>query len=302
MATCGHCHKTGQTVAHVRTCGTSAVATAERQLPDMEPGMAFTVDLEDGYWLVEAMLVGDQVQACRLDPTNRVVVWPLMQVEMVFPSAQAAKDYDMALRQQTTRERVSETLHGDPHHCRGCAKGWRGAKWHRADCPVASGREEMVWHGGRWVRESLAPTQTAYGHEPASQQTRENQDSPWAAVDALRQRIKPHLNRETKRGKVRHFALGPDDAAKFYRVKETPNGRVYVDAIAGGSQREHDGVSYPVKTPATLVQVLTEILVDPDLAAARYGQLLTRCSDCNRTLTDATSRELGIGPECRSKC
>lgn len=36
-------------------------------------------------------------------------------------------------------------------------------------------------------------------------------------------------------------------------------------------------------------------------AAARYGQEIGSCGKCNRTLTDETSRALGIGPVCRAQ-
>lgn len=36
-----------------------------------------------------------------------------------------------------------------------------------------------------------------------------------------------------------------------------------------------------------------------DEAAKLYGQEIGRCGKCNRTLTDETSREIGLGPVCR---
>lgn len=288
MATCGHCKQAGQSIDHIRTCGAGTVATAERQIPELNPGNVVTLrdgsNGQEGYWLVEGTFVNDEFQAQRVQRygNGAVARFHLAQVEMVFPDTNAAVDYDMAVRNAATMRKVSETLHGDPNYCRGCAKGWRGAKWHRDGCPNVP-----------------APQAPENNHHASGARLRET--DPWSKVNELRNVVKAHLNRETKRGKVRHFALGEDQDAKFYRVKEVPNGRVYVDAVAGGSQHDHDGVTYPVKKPATLVEVLTAILVDPDYAAKRYGQLLTRCSDCNRTLTDSTSRALGIGPECRSK-
>jgi hypothetical protein len=280
MATCGHCHKTDQTVAHVRTCGQGTVATAE--LPDLEPGMVFTIDLEDGYWLVEAVLVGEFVQGRRLDPTNKAVVWPLKQVEVVFPNAQAAKEYDLALRTQATRERVSETLHGDPHYCRGCAKGWAGEKWHRADCRVIAGRKPETHHhaSGATLRES----------------------DPWKQVDGLRERVAEHLHRETRQGgspRVEgRFAIVVDGTTKFLRIKKITDGRwagrVFVDSMGSDT-------AYPVKTPATLLAYLSAVLAEPQAAAKRYADELGECSDCGRPLTNDESRARGIGPECWAK-
>jgi hypothetical protein len=41
--------------------------------------------------------------------------------------------------------------------------------------------------------------------------------------------------------------------------------------------------------------------VGPETAMKRYGQEIGSCGHCGRTLTDETSRELGIGPVCREK-
>ncbi len=39
----------------------------------------------------------------------------------------------------------------------------------------------------------------------------------------------------------------------------------------------------------------------PETAMALYGQTLGYCGRCGRSLTDETSRALGIGPVCRNK-
>jgi hypothetical protein len=286
MATCGHCKKPGQTVAHVRTCGQASgtVATATRTLPDLEPGMVFTVDLEDGHWLTEGVLIGDKVQARRLDGTQRVVVWPLKQVELVFPNAQAARDYELAQRTDATLRRNREILHGDPNYCRGCAKGWRGAKWHREGCPNVPAAQPIE-----------------NNHHASGATLREGSDT-WGPINKLRAEVKPHLHRKIRNAMVGHFALrAPADeggVVKFYRVKLMTAGnwagKVFVEAQASDD-------FHPVRSPETLTQVLTGILTDPHAAEELYGQELGQCYRCNRTLTDETSRALGIGRECRSK-
>ena len=45
--------------------------------------------------------------------------------------------------------------------------------------------------------------------------------------------------------------------------------------------------------------VLAKMAVDPTAAMLRYGQDIGECGHCGRTLTDETSRQLGIGPVCR---
>jgi hypothetical protein len=46
----------------------------------------------------------------------------------------------------------------------------------------------------------------------------------------------------------------------------------------------------------TFLQRVLEMGVEE--SRTKYGQEIGRCCRCNRRLTDETSRELGIGPEC----
>lgn len=57
---------------------------------------------------------------------------------------------------------------------------------------------------------------------------------------------------------------------------------------------------YPVRG-ARRGEVLARIAVDPEAALLRYGHELGRCGNCGRTLTDETSRAMGIGPDCAAK-
>lgn len=63
-----------------------------------------------------------------------------------------------------------------------------------------------------------------------------------------------------------------------------------------GAQRPQEP-TYRGQWPALLAQVIA----DPQECAKRYGQAIGRCASCHRTLTNAESREYGIGPECRGK-
>ena len=63
-----------------------------------------------------------------------------------------------------------------------------------------------------------------------------------------------------------------------------------------GAQRPQEP-TYRGQWPALLAQVLA----DPQGCAKRYGQAIGSCASCGRTLTNAESREYGIGPECRGK-
>lgn len=98
-----------------------------------------------------------------------------------------------------------------------------------------------------------------------------------------------------------HYAIpssGSNDLA-FYRVDRPTEGahagRVFVKLIVGG----HPDSNVPRAHVAGVLARIAEL--GPDECAKLYGQELGRCCRCNRTLTDETSRRLGIGPECRGK-
>jgi len=94
-----------------------------------------------------------------------------------------------------------------------------------------------------------------------------------------------------------HYAIpstGANDLA-FYRVDRPTEGdyagRTFIKLVVGGHpdrnvKRDH------------VAGILARIAADDD-AAARYGREVGHCYVCNRSLTDALSRQLGIGPECR---
>lgn len=83
---------------------------------------------------------------------------------------------------------------------------------------------------------------------------------------------------------------GSDSQLMFYSVK---NGRsvLFVDVWASDTR-------YPIKDANTKLGIIQAILADPD-AGPRFGREIGKCYVCGRTLTDQTSRELGIGPVCR---
>lgn len=94
-----------------------------------------------------------------------------------------------------------------------------------------------------------------------------------------------------------YYALWNEDHVDFYRVERPKEGkwagRTYVKRQASDSFEkmgfEETG------------RVLDAIAADPQTAGKRYGQQIGRCYRCHRTLTDETSREKGIGPECAKK-
>lgn len=95
-----------------------------------------------------------------------------------------------------------------------------------------------------------------------------------------------------------YYAIYMDGTVKFYRV-DTPTegkwaGRTFLSVQASD---EFHALRQEVTRHAVLTEVLKQGVQE---SAARYGQLLGKCGRCNRTLTDETSRALGIGPVCRN--
>lgn len=95
------------------------------------------------------------------------------------------------------------------------------------------------------------------------------------------------------------------DNLMFYRVKTGKGdtrwaGFMFVDAGRGGSHGDLKWTS--IKNPAYKKQVLEKIIADGiEAAGERFGQTVGACYVCGRSLTDDTSRALGIGPDCRGK-
>jgi len=88
---------------------------------------------------------------------------------------------------------------------------------------------------------------------------------------------------------------------------ENENGelRFYVLRTAKSSGRQYVNVMHSdndswVKGAAAKA-ILAKIAIDPKAAMIRYGQEIGSCGHCGRTLTDAASREAGIGPICANK-
>lgn len=91
----------------------------------------------------------------------------------------------------------------------------------------------------------------------------------------------------------RYAIPGKDGALRFYSVKRnTEKLAVWVDVWASDAR-------YPIKAIPQRIEILKEIAADPD-AGPRFGREIGKCYVCGRTLTDETSRSLGIGPVCRA--
>lgn len=95
-----------------------------------------------------------------------------------------------------------------------------------------------------------------------------------------------------------HYAVEVDGTLKFYVVDRPTDGRWagFTFLSVQASDEKH-----PIKHRQTKAAILALIAADPKEAMLRYGREIGRCGHCNRTLTDETSRGLGIGPVCRAK-
>lgn len=91
------------------------------------------------------------------------------------------------------------------------------------------------------------------------------------------------------------YALLNDDVVKFYVVDKPTEGRwagrLFLSAQA--SDEKH-----PIRDPGAVKSILARIADDPEAASLLYGRELGHCGVCGRTLTDETSRAMGIGPVC----
>lgn len=87
------------------------------------------------------------------------------------------------------------------------------------------------------------------------------------------------------------YAIPKEDGTlMFYSVKKGTY-TTFVDVWASDAR-------YPIKMVPEKLRILKAIIDDPD-AGPRFGREIGRCYVCGRTLTDETSRALGIGPVCR---
>lgn len=94
------------------------------------------------------------------------------------------------------------------------------------------------------------------------------------------------------------YALSTDDGIKFYVVQTPESGKwagmTFVKHLASDNE-------FPVRNRAQRESILASIASDEKSARRLYGEKIGRCGHCNRTLTDESSRDAGIGPVCASK-
>jgi hypothetical protein len=112
----------------------------------------------------------------------------------------------------------------------------------------------------------------------------------------------PEIRKSSDPVEPGHYAIesrtGNNDL-DFFRVKAGKGkwaGRFFVDRIIGGHPEQ--GITW--QEAKLVLAALERLGVEGRLRArVRYAQEIGSCYRCNRHLTDETSRQLGIGPECR---
>jgi hypothetical protein len=96
----------------------------------------------------------------------------------------------------------------------------------------------------------------------------------------------------------RYAVKNQQDVLQFYTVDRPKEGKWagYTFLSVWASDEKH-----PIRNSETKLLILQRIAEDPKAAAERFGQEIGACGICGRTLTDETSRAIGIGPVCREK-
>jgi hypothetical protein len=110
--------------------------------------------------------------------------------------------------------------------------------------------------------------------------------------------VQANWGHKNKSGKnmPQYFAVEMDGKPHFFRVKPG-----YKAGIWFVEEQASDDY-YPVRQGARRGAILGLIFKDVDKARALYGQLISRCSRCNRTLTDHDNPYFPMyGPECGGK-
>lgn len=132
-----------------------------------------------------------------------------------------------------------------------------------------------------------------YCHKPET--IAQVRDCARAYYAGRRQPTAPAPRAEVKAGR---YALDRDGTIKFYVVDRPIEGRwagrTFVSVMA--SDEKH-----AIRNPREREAILDLIAADAREAMARYGQLIGKCGVCGRTLTDAESRAIGIGPICAER-
>jgi hypothetical protein len=108
-----------------------------------------------------------------------------------------------------------------------------------------------------------------------------------------------HENLDNQKG---NYAIYIDEKIRFFKIttweKYGKPKRIYVKEIIGGGEADSHPKTIPILNATFRQKVLMEISNDKE-AGMRYANEMVRCYRCGRHLTDALSKEKGLGPTCR---
>lgn len=88
---------------------------------------------------------------------------------------------------------------------------------------------------------------------------------------------------------VEYYAAGTAGRVRFYRVKTDSQGRRWVDPFNSRGRVNRAQVYADIRRKGI------------DASAALFADLLDKCCDCGRPLTNQESRDAKRGPDCRAK-
>lgn len=117
-----------------------------------------------------------------------------------------------------------------------------------------------------------------------------------AEIDRLMKMPKVGVAAKAEEVKVEpgYYAVEYAGVLRFYKVKEGKGkwtGRTFINRY------KSDYLDRTSRAEQAAARVA--IAADPHAAAVRFAAEIGACYACGRQLTDAESRRLGIGPECR---
>jgi hypothetical protein len=140
------------------------------------------------------------------------------------------------------------------------------------------------------VREGLAIAQWIEA-QPAT-------PTPTPTPQAVLAKAQANWGHKDKNGKNKpqYFAVQMDGKPHFFQVKPG-----YKSGIWFVEEQASDAL-YPVRQGERRARILGLIFANEEAARKMYGELISRCSRCNRTLTDHDNPYFPMyGPECGGK-
>jgi hypothetical protein len=132
----------------------------------------------------------------------------------------------------------------------------------------------------------------------ANEIAKEAAPSPAPTPQAVLAKAQANWGHKDKNGKNKpqYFAVQMDGKPHFFQVKPG-----YKSGIWFVEEQASDAL-YPVRQGERRARILGLIFANEEAARKMYGELISRCSRCNRTLTNHNNPYFPMyGPECGGK-